>query len=109
MGKSSNKCYVSRICWLNMMGIDRMITKLCGGTEGDLGIVLCISVPDLGKLVYVSCRRQTSPSGVVALSVMRVRVAFVDIGSKEARLSQNPIMNHLSKHFSSDCRLVIVA
>jgi hypothetical protein len=94
------------------MGIDRMIAKLCGGTEGDLGIVLCISVPDLGKMVYVSCRRQTSPwglGGVVALSVVRVRVAFVDIGSKEARLSQNPIMNHLSKHFSSDCRLVIVA
>ena len=59
-----------------------------------------------GKVVYVSCRRQTSRSGVVALSVMRVWVVFVDIGSKEARLSQNPTLDHSSKHFSLNCRLL---
>jgi hypothetical protein len=49
MLKVSNKCYVSRMCWSNMIGIEGMIAKLCGGTEDDLKIVLYIAVPHLGR------------------------------------------------------------
>lgn len=69
---------------------------------------ICICAGFVGGGICVMSS-STSRFGVVALSVMRVMCdgfAFVDNGSKEAGLSQNPIMHRLSKHSSSDGGLV---
>ncbi len=62
MPENVNKWYLSRICWSNMMGIDRTGAKL-GGTEDDLNIVLYIFVPDLGNVVCVMSSSNISFGG----------------------------------------------
>jgi hypothetical protein len=63
--KNSNKCYMLvYTCRMEWVSIDRVVATLCGGTEGDLYIVWYITVPKwVIKVVYLSCRRETSRTG----------------------------------------------
>jgi hypothetical protein len=84
---NSNKCYVNRICWSNIISIALMVAKLCGRTEDGLNTVWYIFDPDSGRWYMCHVVVNISFGGRGSPSVMRVWVVFVDIGSEEAGLS----------------------
>jgi len=99
MRENAKVYVVYRMCWLQMWDTGRLcgVCVNCGGLKFRVGMYrIC------GTVAWIMCFVSSSNvlvvgCAVVSLSFMRVRfeACVVDIDSKEAGLSQNPIFHQI--------------